>query len=52
MSKEMFWLLLTLAITGLLWVPYILERIMVRGVFGRWRIRGQPTSRNRRVRNA
>jgi uncharacterized MAPEG superfamily protein len=34
MSKEMFWLLLTLAMTGLLWVPYILERIMVRGVFG------------------
>ena len=34
MSKEMFWLVLTLAMTGLLWVPYILERIMVRGVFG------------------
>jgi uncharacterized MAPEG superfamily protein len=34
MSNEMFWLVLTLAMTGLFWVPYILERIMVRGVMG------------------
>ena len=31
MSKELFWLTLTVAMTGLLWVPYILDRIMIRG---------------------
>jgi len=34
MSKEMFWLVLTVAMTGLIWVPYILERTMVRGIMG------------------
>ena len=34
MSKEIFWLVLTLAMTGLFWVPYILDRIMVRGLAG------------------
>jgi uncharacterized MAPEG superfamily protein len=34
MSKELFWLTLTVAMTGLLWVPYILDRMMVRGVMG------------------
>ena len=32
MSKEIFWLVLTLAMTGLFWVPYILDRIAVRGL--------------------
>jgi uncharacterized MAPEG superfamily protein len=32
MSTEMFWLMLTVAMTGLFWVPYILDRIMVRGL--------------------
>ena len=32
MSTELFWLVLTIAMTGLLWVPYILDRIMVRGL--------------------
>jgi uncharacterized MAPEG superfamily protein len=32
MSKEMFWLVLTVAMTGLMWVPYILDRAMVRGL--------------------
>jgi hypothetical protein len=35
MSKELFWLTLTVAMTGLLWVPYVLERITVRGVMRR-----------------
>ena len=39
MSKELFWLTLTAAMTGLLWVPYILDRIMVRGRWARWPIR-------------
>ncbi|MGI8524677.1 MAG: MAPEG family protein [Pseudolabrys sp.] len=34
MSRELMWLTLTVILTGLLWVPYILDRIMVRGVMG------------------
>lgn len=34
MSKEIFWLVLTVAMTGLFWVPYILDRIMARGLAG------------------
>ena len=34
MSKELYWLVLAVAMTGLLWVPYILDRIMVRGTMG------------------
>ncbi len=32
MSTELFWLMLTVAMTGLFWVPYILDRITVRGL--------------------
>ena len=34
MPKELFWLTLTAALTGRLWVPYILDRIAVRGLMG------------------
>jgi uncharacterized MAPEG superfamily protein len=34
MTRELFWLTLTVILTGLLWVPYVLNRIMVRGVGG------------------
>jgi uncharacterized MAPEG superfamily protein len=34
MSTEIFWLVLTVAMTGLFWVPYILDRTMVRGLMG------------------
>ena len=34
MSTELFWLVLTIAMTGLLWVPYIVDRLMVRGPMG------------------
>ena len=34
MPKELYWLTLTALMTGLLWVPYILDRIMVRGTMG------------------
>jgi uncharacterized MAPEG superfamily protein len=34
MSTELFWLVLTIAMTGLLWVPYIVDRLMVRGPIG------------------
>ncbi len=34
MSTELFWLVLTIAMTGLIWMPYILDRLMVRGLMG------------------
>ena len=34
MSGELKWLLLTVIFTGVLWIPYILDRIMVRGLVG------------------
>lgn len=32
MKFELFWLVMTAILTGLLWIPYILDRIAVRGV--------------------
>jgi uncharacterized MAPEG superfamily protein len=32
MSRELFWLTATVVLTGLLWIPYILDRAMVRGL--------------------
>ena len=34
MTKELLWLTLTVILTGLLWVPYIIDRAMVRGLMG------------------
>jgi uncharacterized MAPEG superfamily protein len=34
MTRELFWLTLTVIFTGLLWVPYVLNRCMVRGLAG------------------
>ena len=34
MTKELLWLTLTIILTGLMWVPYILDRVMVRGLMG------------------
>lgn len=34
MTKELLWLTLTIILTGLMLVPYILDRIMVRGLMG------------------
>jgi uncharacterized MAPEG superfamily protein len=34
MTRELLWLTLTVILTGLLWVPYVLDRIMVRGLMG------------------
>lgn len=34
MTRELFWLTLTVILTGLMWVPYILNRVMARGLFG------------------
>ncbi len=32
MTKELFWLTMTVAFTGLLWIPYILDRMKTRGL--------------------
>jgi uncharacterized MAPEG superfamily protein len=34
MKAELFWLTLTTVLTGLIWVPYILDRAVVRGLMG------------------
>ena len=34
MTPELFWLTLTVILTGLLWIPYILNRCQVRGLGG------------------
>lgn len=34
MTRELMWLTLTIILTGVLWIPYILDRIMVRGLMG------------------
>ena len=34
MSRELMWLTLTVILTGLMWVPYILDRVMTRGLMG------------------
>jgi uncharacterized MAPEG superfamily protein len=46
MSRELFWLTLTIAMTGLMWVPYIIDRIRVRGMMGSFDdpFRGKPQS--------
>jgi uncharacterized MAPEG superfamily protein len=33
MSTELYWLIMTVLMTGLFWVPYILDRIIVRGLW-------------------
>ncbi|MBI3504937.1 MAG: MAPEG family protein [Proteobacteria bacterium] len=33
MTKELYWLTLTVLMTALFWVPYILDRIVVRGLW-------------------
>lgn len=34
MTPELFWLTLTVILTGLLWVPYVVNRCLVRGLSG------------------
>jgi uncharacterized MAPEG superfamily protein len=34
MTTELYWLTLTVFVTSLFWVPYILDRMVVRGVWG------------------
>lgn len=34
MTKELFWLTLTVILTGVLWVPYMIDRARVRGIMG------------------
>src|SRR6201987_6383250 len=34
MTRELFWLTWTVILTGLLWIPYIINRSQVRGLMG------------------
>ncbi|HEX3710383.1 MAG TPA: MAPEG family protein [Pseudolabrys sp.] len=34
MTKELMWLTYTVILTGVLWIPYILDRAVVRGLMG------------------
>ena len=34
MSREFYWLAATVALTGLIWIPYMLDRAAVRGLMG------------------
>ena len=34
MTREIFWLTLSVILTGLLWVPYMVDRIKIRGMAG------------------
>src|SRR5882762_9470911 len=34
MTRELFWLTWTVILTGLMWVPYILNRCQIRGLSG------------------
>lgn len=59
MSSEMFWLTATVAVTALFWLPYVLDRVAVRGLMGAianpspkdlpqsaWAVRAQAAHRN------
>ena len=34
MTRELFWLTLTVILTGILWIPYTINRCQVRGLGG------------------
>lgn len=34
MTRELFWLTMTIILTGVMWIPYTLDRCMVRGLSG------------------
>ena len=34
MSRELMWLTLTVILTGVMWIPYTIDRVMVRGLMG------------------
>ncbi len=47
MTRELFWLSLTVILTGLLWIPYIINRCQVRGLSAPWTIHHATPSRMR-----
>ena len=44
MSRELLWLTLTIGLTALMWVPYIIDRIKVRGMMATL---GNPSRRDK-----
>ncbi len=47
MSFELKWLIYTILLTSMLWIPYVLNRIKVRGLVAAM---GYPTASTRRIR--
>jgi uncharacterized MAPEG superfamily protein len=43
-SRELFWLTMTVILTGVLWVPYIVDRAMVRGL---WKTLDNPSPKDK-----
>jgi uncharacterized MAPEG superfamily protein len=43
-SRELFWLTMTVILTGVLWVPYIADRAMVRGL---WKTLDNPSPKDK-----
>jgi uncharacterized MAPEG superfamily protein len=43
-SRELFWLTMTVILTGVLWVPYIVDRAMVRGL---WKTLDNPSPQDK-----
>ena len=44
LSKELFWLTMTCVLTGLIWLPYTLDRLKVRGF---WATMDNPSPRDK-----
>ena len=46
LSTELYWLTLTLLMTGLMWMPYILNRIIEQGlIFATWDPQGETATK-------
>ena len=46
LSNELYWLVLTVSLTGLMWVPYIINRIVEQGMlFAIWDPQGETATK-------
>ncbi len=44
MTRELFWLTMTVILTGVLWVPYMIDRVKVRGL---WKALDNPSPKDK-----
>ena len=51
MTRELFWLTLTVILTGVMWVPYIINRCRSAASPAPWQIPPATTSRTRNGRS-